>query len=159
MSYFVVEIFCVPGRLYVSYLTMHFRVASLALACLHDCPIVSLQWRHTGRDIVSNHQPHDCLLNGLFRHRWKKTSKPRITGFVWGIHRWSVNSPHKGPVTRKRFPFDDVIMKRKKHKPCVYYFGSTVQQGCMHLATQQRVHKTHFRGSLYSGSMHWCYSI
>ena len=30
--------------------------------------------------------------------------------FVWGIHRWPVNSPHKGPVTRKTFPFDDVIM-------------------------------------------------
>ena len=30
--------------------------------------------------------------------------------FVWGIHRWPVNSPHKGPVMRKMFPFDDVIM-------------------------------------------------
>ena len=30
--------------------------------------------------------------------------------FVQGIHRWSVNSPHKGPVTLKMFPFDDVIM-------------------------------------------------
>ena len=29
--------------------------------------------------------------------------------FVWGIHRWPVNSPHKGPVTWKMFPFDDVI--------------------------------------------------
>ena len=25
--------------------------------------------------------------------------------------RWPVNSPHKGPVTRKMFPFDDVIMR------------------------------------------------
>ena len=30
--------------------------------------------------------------------------------FVWGIHRWPVNSPHKWSVTRKMFPFDDVIM-------------------------------------------------
>ena len=30
--------------------------------------------------------------------------------FVWGIHRGPVNSPHKWPVTRKMFPFDDVIM-------------------------------------------------
>ena len=30
--------------------------------------------------------------------------------FVRGIHRWPVNSPHKGPVTRKMFPFDDVII-------------------------------------------------
>ena len=30
--------------------------------------------------------------------------------FVRGIHRSSVNSPHKGPVARKKVPFDDVIM-------------------------------------------------
>ena len=30
--------------------------------------------------------------------------------FVQGIHRWSVKFPHKGPVTRKMFPFDYVIM-------------------------------------------------
>ena len=30
--------------------------------------------------------------------------------FVRGIHRWVVDPPHKGPVTRKRFPFDDVII-------------------------------------------------
>ena len=30
--------------------------------------------------------------------------------FVRGIHQSPVNSPHKGPVTRKIFPFDDVIM-------------------------------------------------
>ena len=29
---------------------------------------------------------------------------------VWGIHRGPVNSLHKGPVTRKLFLFDDVIM-------------------------------------------------
>ena len=32
--------------------------------------------------------------------------------FVRGLHWWPVNSPHKGPVTRKIFPFDDVIMWR-----------------------------------------------
>ena len=35
--------------------------------------------------------------------------------FIWGIHRGPVNSPHKWPVTRNMFPFDDVIMY-KKHK-------------------------------------------
>ena len=30
--------------------------------------------------------------------------------FVWGIHQWLVNSPHKGTVTWKMFPFDDVII-------------------------------------------------
>ena len=34
--------------------------------------------------------------------------------FVWGIHRGPGNSPHKWPVTRKMFPFDDVIMEQWK---------------------------------------------
>ena len=38
-----------------------------------------LHWRHNGRGSVSNHQPHDCLLNRSFRHRSKKTSKLRVT--------------------------------------------------------------------------------
>ena len=39
-----------------------------------------LHWRHNDHDGVSNHQPHDCLLNRLFRRRSKKTSKLRVTG-------------------------------------------------------------------------------
>ena len=35
--------------------------------------------------------------------------------FVRGIHRWPVNSPHKWPVTRKMFPFKDVIMDTCVH--------------------------------------------
>ena len=35
--------------------------------------------------------------------------------FVRGIHRGPVNSPHKWPVTRKMFPFDDVIMIETKN--------------------------------------------
>ena len=50
---------------------------------------ISLQWRHNGRDSVSNHQPRDCLLNRLFRHRSKKTSKLRVIGFCAG------NSPDR----------------------------------------------------------------
>ena len=44
----------------------------------------SLQLRHNGLDGVSNHQPHDCLLNHLFRRRSKKTSKLRVTGLCEG---------------------------------------------------------------------------
>ena len=40
----------------------------------------------------------------------KKHQSSASLVFVRGIHRWPVNSPHKGPVTRKMFPFDDVIM-------------------------------------------------
>ena len=68
----------------------------------------TLRWRHNGCDSVSNHQPHHCLLNRLCRRKSKKTSKLRGTGLCVGNS--PVNSPHKWPVTRKMFPFDDVIM-------------------------------------------------
>ena len=40
----------------------------------------------------------------------RKHQSSASLAFVRGIHRWPVNSPHKWPVTRKMFPFDDVIM-------------------------------------------------
>ena len=43
-------------------------------------------------------------------HQSKHQSSASLA-FVWGIHRWPVNSPHKWQVTRKMFPFDDVIMR------------------------------------------------
>ena len=70
-----------------------------------------LQWPHSDHDDVSNHKPHGCLLNRLFRRRSKKTSKLRVTGLCAGNSPGPVNSLHKGPVTRKMFPFDDVIMQ------------------------------------------------
>ena len=44
----------------------------------------SLQWRHDDHEGVSNHQPHGCLLNRLFRRRSKKTSELRVTGLRAG---------------------------------------------------------------------------
>ena len=40
----------------------------------------------------------------------RKRQTSASLAFVRGIHREPVNSPHKWPVTRKMFPFDDVIM-------------------------------------------------
>ena len=40
----------------------------------------------------------------------RKYQSSASLAFVRGIHRGPVNSPHKMPVTRKMFPFDDVIM-------------------------------------------------
>ena len=65
--------------------------------------LYSLRWRHNDHDSVSNHQPHGCLLNRLFRRRSKKTLKLRVTGLCVGNSPGPVNSPHKGPVTRKCF--------------------------------------------------------
>ena len=71
---------------------------------------ISLYWGHNEHDSVSNHQPHDCLLKRLFKCRSKKYQSSASLAFVRGIHRGPVNSPHKGPVTRKMFTFDDVII-------------------------------------------------
>ena len=73
--------------------------------------IHTLRWRHNVHDGVSNHQPYDCLLNRLLGHRSKKTSKFRVTCLWAGNHPRPVNSPHKWPVTRKMFPFDEFIMQ------------------------------------------------
>ena len=51
----------------------------------------------------------------------RKYQSSASLAFVWGIHRSPVNSPHqgpvnspyKGPITRKMFPFDDVIMDQR----------------------------------------------
>ena len=49
-----------------------------------------LRWRHNERDGVSNHQPHDCLLDHSFRPHPNKTSKLRVAGLCEG------NSPVTG---------------------------------------------------------------
>ena len=94
--------------------------------------LFALHWRHNDYDCVSNHQPYDCLLNRLFRRKSKKTSKLHVTGLCVGTSPGPVNSPHKGPVTRKMFPFDDVIMdslfrlannKRSCHGVIVQWLG------------------------------------
>ena len=70
-------------------------------------PRHTLQWHHNESDSVSNHQRLDCFVNRLLRHRSNKISKLRVTNLCEGS---PVDSPHKGPVTRKLFPFDHVIM-------------------------------------------------
>ena len=47
----------------------------------------------------------------------RKHQSSASLAFVWRIPRWPVNSPHKGPVTRKMFPFDDVNMLKKQGLP------------------------------------------
>ena len=50
---------------------------------------------------------HSIVYSGADQRKHQNSAS---LAFVRGIHRWPVNSPHKEPVTRKMFPFDDVIM-------------------------------------------------
>ena len=63
-----------------------------------------------GRHGVSNHQRLDCVYStvcsGADQRKYQSSAS---LNFVRGIQ--PVNSPHKGSVTRKLLPFDDVIMR------------------------------------------------
>ena len=74
------------------------------------------------RHSVSNHQPHGCLLNRLFRCRSKKTSKLRVTGLcVW-------NSPVTGEFPAQRasnaesVSFDVIMYSKEIGRPAVHCF-------------------------------------
>ena len=81
-----------------------FALSTLSMHIIHQRPlyvktrnhkviaifILTLRWRHNRCDGVSKHQPHDCLLNRLFRCRSKKASELRVTGLCEG------NSPVTG---------------------------------------------------------------
>ena len=69
----------------------------------------SLQWRHNGCDSVSNHQPHDCFLNRLFRRRSKKTSKLRVTGLCEG------NSPGTGEFLTQMASYAEIFFVWWRH--------------------------------------------
>ena len=73
--------------------------------------VIPLRWRHNEHDCVSNHQRsivHSTVCSGPDQRKHLSSAS---LAFVSGIHRRPVNSPHKGLVTRKMFPFDDVIMQ------------------------------------------------
>ena len=77
---------------------------------------VALQWRRNGRDGVSNHQPHHCLLNRLFGRRSNKTSKPRVTGLCAG------NSPETGEfLTQMASNAENVSIWWRHHVRAVTY--------------------------------------
>ena len=48
----------------------------------------TLQWRHNGRDSVSNHQPHYCFLNRFSDANQRKHQSFASLAFVRRIHRW-----------------------------------------------------------------------
>ena len=50
---------------------------------------------------------HSTVYSGADERKHQSSAS---LAFVRGTHRWEVNFPHKAPVTRKMFPFDDIIM-------------------------------------------------
>ena len=55
----------------------------------------------------------------------RKHQSSASLAFVWGIPQGLVNSPHKWPVPRKVFPFDDVIMNHVNQQGIFYLLKLT----------------------------------
>ena len=116
--------FCIPHKViklvaddHILLLTWWYEEAKLSsYKTVIRCPN-TLEWRHNGRYSVSNHQPHDCLLNRLSRRRSKKRIKAPRHWHLCG------NSPGTSEFSTQRasntemFSFDDVIMIQCKQQP------------------------------------------
>ena len=90
----------------------HYVLQSFSPISIHHrfCERPPLQWRNNGRDGVSNHQPHDCLLNHSFSCRSKKTSEPSVTGLCEG------NSPVTGEFPAQKVSYaEDVPIWWRHH--------------------------------------------
>ena len=72
----------------------------------------SLRWRHKRHDSVSDHQPHDCLPNRLFRCRSKKTSQLYVTGLCMG------NSPVIGEFLGQKASNAESVFIWWRHHGC-----------------------------------------
>ena len=88
-----------------------------------------------GRYAISNHRSFESLFNRLCGLTSKKRQGPHYRPPVRWIHRWPMNSPHKVPATRKKLPFDDVIISWINHLPpaCWSTFWKSIfkhQLGC-----------------------------
>ena len=78
----------------------------------------TLHWRHRDHDGLSNHQPHDCLINGLFGRRSKKTSKLRVTGLCAG------KSPGTGEIPAQMASNAENVSILWRHRVVAFGFPS-----------------------------------
>ena len=143
----------------ISHLNLHLNlsVANERNWIFHS---MALRWRHTGHDGVAINQPYDCLYNRLFRRRSKKTSKLRVTGLYAGNSRGPVNSPYKWPVTRKMFPFHDVIMYLSV--PChvfIIHIPITISAYLLKVSSVTLVKFGYRRWTTYTIYSHYFYHI
>ena len=83
-----------------------------------ECPSI-LHYLGHHNDVIMSAMPSQ--ITGVWivcwticsRAEYRKHQSCASLAYTWGIHRWPVYSPHKRPVTREMFLFDDVIMVRK----------------------------------------------
>ena len=109
---------------------MEIIIHGLTVFILRRGPVVTLCWKrdanlagsHYSDVIMSTMASQITSLTIVYSTVYsgsdqRKHQSSASLAFVRGIHRWPVNSPLKGPVMRKMFPFDDVIMCQKYSAP------------------------------------------
>ena len=85
-----------------SIIRIRIRLQTLSLSHYSDVIMGTMAFQITDVSIV-----YSTVCSGVDQREHQRSESPAI---VRGIYRWPVNSPHKGPVRRKIFPLDDVIM-------------------------------------------------
>ena len=108
--------------------------------------ITTLQWRHNGRYGVSNHQPHDCLLNRLsfIQAQIKENIKaPRHRSLCGNV---TSEFSTQWPVTRKMFSSDYALINsqttRRKWTVCVWNIRNQERNAYARFVTNESVHIT-----------------
>ena len=99
------NISCRPGDAYTRQGTWSSPVDATAGHVFRDVIISAMASQITSLAIV-----YSTVCSGADQTQHQSSAS---LAFVRGNHRWPVNYPHKGPVTRKIFPFDDVIMQQQ----------------------------------------------
>ena len=80
------------------------RTSHFLAQCLHYCDVTM---GRIASQITSLTIVYSIVYSDADQRKHQSSAS---LAFVRGIHRGPVNSPHKWPVTRKMFPFDDAIM-------------------------------------------------
>ena len=85
---------------------------SLNLFCEYRTPYSDVKMGAMASQITGVSIVCSTVCSGVDQHDQRMLQSFASLAFVRGIHRWPVDSPHKGPGTPKMLPFDDVIMIR-----------------------------------------------
>ena len=115
-----------------------------------------LQWRPSERDGVSNHRRFDCLLNRLFRRRWKKIKAPRH----WPL--WGEFPAQRPSNAEKREINGSLFFLRWSLIPCTnsafrndWKCGHSVYSTWFAKSINAVLSKINFVFYLYHTSVHW----
>ena len=86
----------------------------------NDVIMSAMAFQFTSRMIV-----YSSVYSGEYQRKHQSSA---LLAFAMAIHRSSVNSSHKGSVTRKIFPFDDVIMSQGSNSYVIPYPSQVISR-------------------------------